>query len=494
MIRQVQVVNKKQIIYIILAILISFTVFLTGYTTDSSPVELYRVYLEGETIGYITSEVELNEYIDKKEAELKAKYKVDKIYAPKNLKIIKEIAYNKSISSVQKIYSLIKQKAPFTINGYTVTIKGVEEIQEGKKYTSDNVIVNVLDKEIFTEALKTTMNVFVSESDYQDYINKTQAKINNTGKIIENVYIQNEMTIKQNKLSVNDKIFLDSEELSKFLLFGTLDAQKTYKVKEGDTIEDVSYNNKLSVEEFLIINDDFNSSDNLLYPGEIVKLGVVKPTFKLIEEDHVVELETEKYKTEIVYDNSLLVGVERVKQKGKNGTNKVTKKIKKANGEIVSAVVVSSEVMTPAKNKIIVRGKGTISTGSLGSWAWPTKTPYVITSNYGWRWGKFHDGLDISGTGHGSPIYAANDGVVVEAAYTSFNGNYIIINHNNGYYTNYGHMSKLLVKKGDIVSIGQQIGKMGSTGFSTGTHLHFGVWKGYPYVGGTSINPISVCR
>lgn len=487
--------NKKQIISIVLAILISSMVFLTGYTSSYSPVELYRVYLGGETIGYINSEEELNEYIDKKEAELKSKYKVDKIYAPKNLKIIKEIGYNKSISSVEKIYSIIKEKEPFTINGYAVTIKGVEEIQEGKKYRSDNVIVNVLDKEVFTEALKTTMNVFVSESDYQDYINKTQSKINDTGKIIENVYIQNEITIKQNKLSVNDKIFLDSEELSKFLLFGTLDAQKTYKVKQGDTIEDVSYNNKLSVEEFLIINDDFNSSDNLLYPGEIVKLGVVKPTFKLIEEDHVVELETEKYKTEIVYDNNLLVGVERVKQKGKNGTNKVTKKIKKSNGEIVSAVVVSSEVMTPAKNKIIVRGKGTISTGSLGSWAWPTKTPYVITSNYGWRWGKMHEGIDISGTGHGSPIYAANDGIVEKSTYASINGKYIVINHNNGYYTIYAHMSELLVKEGDIVTIGQQIGKMGSTGFSTGPHLHFGISKGFPgRSSSTNLNPLSVLK
>ena len=71
-------------------------------------------------------------------------------------------------------------------------------------------------------------------------------------------------------------------------------------------------------------------------------------------------------------------------------------------------------------------------------------------------------------------------------------GHYIIINHNNGYYTNYGHLSARLVKKGDIVSIGQQIGKMGATGFAFGTHLHFGVWKGYPYVGGKSINPAKI--
>lgn len=484
--------NKKTIIYTILAVAISSVVFFTGYTKYSNPVQLYRVYLSGKTIGYIKSEEELNNYIDKKEKEIKEKYNVEKVYAPKDLNIIKEETYNKKVSSVSNIYSQIKNVSPFTIMGYTVTIKGVEESDEDETYMTDTVVVNVLNKKIFTDALKKTINVFVSEDKYKDYVNKTQEKITDTGSIIENMYIENEITIKQNKISTNDKIFSDSEELSKFLLFGTLEEQKKYIVKEGDTIEQVSYDNKLSVEEFLIANTEFNSSDNLLYPGEQVTLGVIKPAFKLVEEDHVVQMETTKYKTEIVYDDSLMKGIERVKQKGNNGTTKVTKKIKKSNGEVVSAVVISSQEVVPAVNKVIVRGKGSVSTGSLGSWAWPTKTPYVITSGWGWRWGKFHDGLDISGTGFGSPIYAANDGVVAESNYTSYNGHYIIINHNNGYYTNYGHLSARLVKKGDIVSIGQQIGKMGASGFAFGTHLHFGVWKGYPYVGGKSINPAKI--
>lgn len=259
----------------------------------------------------------------------------------------------------------------------------------------------------------------------------------------------------------------------------------------------MAYNNKLSVEEFLIANTEFNSSDNLLYPGQTISLAAARPAFKLIEEDHVVEDEVNKYKTEVVYDESMMVGVERVKQQGHNGKNRVTKKIKKANGEVVSAVVIESSEIEPTVNKIIVRGKGTISVGSVGAggWAWPTKTPYQITSNYGWRWGKIHKGLDISGTGYGSPIYAANDGVVEAATSYYPNGIFVVINHKNGIYTIYAHMSALLVKKGDIVTIGQQIGRMGKTGFATGTHLHFGVWKGYPdRSSSTSINPFTLYR
>ena len=492
--------NKKTIIYIVIALLISSTVFFIDKSQDKGPRELYRVYLDGATIGYIESEDELNGYIDKQESQLKNTYKVDKVYAPKNLKIVKEISYDKDVKTTSQIYNMIKNKEPFTIEGYTITMGATSDDTDFGEYSTDTTTINVLDKEVFTKALKSTMNVFISEKDYNNYINKTQKEITNTGTIIENVYIENEITIKKNKISTNDKIYTDSDELSKFLLFGTLEAQKTYTVKTGDTIEQVSYDNKLSVEEFLIANTEFNSVDNLLYPGEVVTLGVLKPGFKLVEEDHVVELETSKYKTEVEYDNSMFVGTEKVKQEGENGVNKVTKKIKKANGATVSAIVISSEVIQPTKNKIIVRGKAqrttsdTYNTGDLGTWAWPTKTPYVITSPFGYRWGKLHEAVDISVTGHGSPIYAANDGVVEESRYDSYNGNFIIINHNNGYYTIYAHLSALLVKKGQDVTIGQQIGRMGSTGHAYGTHLHFGLYKGYPYRGGTPLNPMRLYK
>lgn len=487
--------NKKNLFFIIIAAIISSSIFFVGYTNKTNPKNLYRVYLSGKTIGYINSKKELEDYIDVKEAEIKSKYNVDNVYAPKNLNVVNEITYNKKISSIEEIYNIIKKQAPFTISGYTINIKGVEEINETSKTYTDDVVINVLDKSIFEEAVNQIIKVFVDEKDYNKYKLNSQEKITNTGKIIESIYIQNEMTIKQNKISTSDMIFTNTSDLSKYLLFGTLEEQKKYIVKPGDTIEKISYNNKLSVEEFLIANKEFNDSSNLLYDGQEVTLGILKPAFKTIEEDYVVEFEDSNYKTEIVYDNSMLSGVERVKQQGVNGKNKVSKKVKKINGEVKSAVVIESQEIVPAQNKIIVRGNGTISIGRVGNWAWPTKTPYVITSGYGWRWGKIHKGLDISGTGHGSPIYAANDGVVLESRYDSFNGNFIVINHNNGYYTIYAHMSALLVKKGDIVTIGQQIGKMGATGYAFGAHLHFGVWRGYPdRSASTSVNPLSLYR
>lgn len=491
--------NKKVILGVIISLIISSIALFVSYKKLYYPVELYHVYIEGKTIGYIESKKELEDYINRVELSIKNKYNVKNVYSPKNLNIVKEMSYNSKASDVKDIYEKIKKISPFTIKGYIVTIKGVEKTELDKKYKSEDVKINILDKNIFETAFKKTIFTFVKEEDYDNFINKTQKEITDAGTLIEDIYIKNDITIKESRISVDDEIFTDADLLTKYLLFGTLDTQKTYNVKQGDTIEQISLNNKISTNEFLIANTEFTSADNLLYPGQTVTLGIVRPQFELVEEDHIVSIEDKKFKTEIVYDDTMLYGSEKVKQEGKNGKSKVTKKIQKVNGEIEYAQIVSNEVVTPSVNRIIVRGSGSVITGpgeiisgNLGTWSWPTTSPYVISSGFQWRWGAFHDGLDITGTGYGSPIYAANDGTVTDSSFTSQNGYYIIIDHHNGIQTIYGHLSKLLVKAGQNVTIGQKIGLMGSTGVSTGVHLHFGVWRGKPYYGGTAINPMSL--
>ena len=276
------------------------------------------------------------------------------------------------------------------------------------------------------------------------------------------------------------------------LLFGTTEEQEKYTVQSGDLISDIAYKNKLSVQEFLIANPEFTSENNLLYEGQVVNLGLINPLFKLIEEDHVVELQTETFETKIEYDENMVAGYEKVKQNGENGTIKVTKKVQKLNGEIQSAVITQTETIKPTINKIIVKGSKIIPTvGDVGVWAWPTIKPYQSTSGFGWRGYKMHQGIDIAGTGCNSPIYAANNGVVDKSGWNSTNGNYIYINHNNGYYTVYAHLATRDVSVGQTVSMGQKIGTMGRTGLASGCHLHFSISKGYPFVGGVFMNPFN---
>ncbi len=98
----------------------------------------------------------------------------------------------------------------------------------------------------------------------------------------------------------------------------------------------------------------------------------------------------------------------------------------------------------------------------------------VLTSPYGQRWGKTHEGIDIGGE-IGTDILAADSGTVLLSRWVDGYGNYIELEHKNGYKTIYGHCDSLLVDEGDIVSRGQKIATMGNTGNSTGPHLHFEV-------------------
>lgn len=136
-----------------------------------------------------------------------------------------------------------------------------------------------------------------------------------------------------------------------------------------------------------------------------------------------------------------------------------------------------------------LQGKG----GSIGTgtYTWPTPGYRNITSNYGMRYhpilkvNKLHTGIDI-GAPSGAKIVAADGGTVIYSGWLGAYGNAIIIDHGAGISTLYGHQSARLVSVGAKVSKGQTIGKVGSTGWSTGAHLHFEVRKK-----GSPVNPRS---
>ncbi len=473
---------------------------------STTPQTVYRVYLKGKSLGIVKSKKELEEYIDQEQKSLKRQYHVDKVYAPDDLDIVKEITYNNKTKTPKQIYEEIKDKSPFTIRGYAIVIKGLKtQNNEGKKIKTKDQTIYVLDKDVFTNSVETTVKSFIKEEDYENFKNDTQKKIKNTGKLIENIYIENKILIKKQNIPVTKKIYTKEEDLNKYLLFGTTKAQKKYIVKTGDTISDVSFNNKLSNEEFLIANPEFKDENSLLFPGQEVTLGILKPQFNLVEEDHVVSLQEKKYTTEVRYDNEKMIGQEEVVQQGVNGQNRVTQKIKKVNGDTTNVVITDTEEVKPAINEVIVRGgkKSNYSSwdghgsapNSTGYWYWPTIVPYYLSSGFGYRWGSLHDGQDIAGCGEGSPIYAAQAGTVVASSNGAFigSGEAILIDHHNGYYTMYAHMCTgcRYVGVGANVNRGQVIGGMGHTGNATGTHLHFSIWRGYPYRGGVAINPLN---
>jgi murein DD-endopeptidase MepM/ murein hydrolase activator NlpD len=118
-------------------------------------------------------------------------------------------------------------------------------------------------------------------------------------------------------------------------------------------------------------------------------------------------------------------------------------------------------------------------------WLLPLQCKYEITTMYAMRWGEFHYGVDLA-CAYGTPIHAAADGTVVLAQYYGGFGFCIMIDHGGGVLTIYGHASSLKAKVGDKVKAGDVVSYVGSTGFSTGDHLHYEI-----HLNGTPTDPIA---
>jgi murein DD-endopeptidase MepM/ murein hydrolase activator NlpD len=124
----------------------------------------------------------------------------------------------------------------------------------------------------------------------------------------------------------------------------------------------------------------------------------------------------------------------------------------------------------------------TVQHVSGAGFVWPVNAP--ITSPFGWRWGRMHEGVDL-GAAYGTPIAAAAAGVVIYAGWEDGYGNLVVIDHGGGLATAYGHQSRIAVSVGQSVSQGELVGYVGSTGHSTGPHLHFEV-----RVNGQAVDPL----
>ncbi len=132
--------------------------------------------------------------------------------------------------------------------------------------------------------------------------------------------------------------------------------------------------------------------------------------------------------------------------------------------------------------RLQVEGKdrNTALTYNEDEFIWPVEDIDRITSTFGMRWGQFHNGIDLPKT-KGTPVLSASDGMVALTGYDSGYGNSILIEGRNNLFTRYSHNSVLLVKKGEFVRAGQIIALLGSTGNSTGNHLHFEIlYKNIP--------------
>jgi murein DD-endopeptidase MepM/ murein hydrolase activator NlpD len=238
-------------------------------------------------------------------------------------------------------------------------------------------------------------------------------------------------------------------------------AWESYKVKKGDSVSKIAANHALSMD--AIIASNYISNAKLLREGDILRIPNMD-------------------------------GIPYTVKKG-DALSKISNAMGVPLEVILDANDIQSETLTPGKVLFIPGAKMRSEDLKVilgDSFIYPIRGR--LTSPFGWRNDpisgvrRYHAALDLAAA-MGTPIKAAMDGRVSTVGVNSVYGKYIIISHANGYQTMYAHMSATSVNQGALVSQGTKIGEVGSTGYSTGPHLHFAIYKN-----GRAVNPLDFLK
>ncbi len=240
-----------------------------------------------------------------------------------------------------------------------------------------------------------------------------------------------------------------------------MSAIRKHIVREGDTLSDIAQQYKIDVDTLLGANP--KAGENLNIGDELVILpqkGVL----------HIVDIGDSLWRIANIY------GVD-------------VRSIITANRRTNEQLTIGETLFIPggkllAKNDTGPQRSETVSRGGVSRIVWPANGEF--SSPFGYRWGRLHAGIDIAND-VGTPVRAAMAGRVTYTGWYSGYGYTVMIKHGQGYETLYGHLSDYVVENGQYVNTGQVIAYMGSTGNSTGPHLHFEV-----HINGEPVNPVNV--
>jgi murein DD-endopeptidase MepM/ murein hydrolase activator NlpD len=302
---------------------------------------------------------------------------------------------------------------------------------------------------------------------------------------VQSVRIIEPVDLLHREIQPND--VLDEQEVMDRLMKGDVKPTQ-YKVQEGDTPGHIA--EKLGVPMELIYSKNQDNTDlierDLIRPGDVLDVTMLQPAVTIESVEKVTETIEVQYDTIYEEDATMRKGQTKTIRSGDNGMKKVTYLLTKVNGLLMDEQVTDEVILKEPVPAVVKRGTKIVLGEGTGKFSWPVVSAQV-SSGYGARWGRQHKGIDI--ISKNKSILAADTGKVIFAGTKDAYGNAVIVDHQNGYQTLYAHLSKISVKKGDVVEKGDKLGTMGSTGRSTGVHLHFEV-----EVNGVVKNPMSYLR
>lgn len=441
----------------------------------ANTVPFYNVMLDGQVVGEISDPKKVDQLIaDKAEQLKKADTPVLAELDEQAVTYTDERAYKKVTDDAATLDRLSGMLTTHPV-GVKVKIDGEVVGIVRDQQTADALLQRVKDKYVPVKAKKSGTEVqtlSLAAGSNEEKLDKEVQRTVTSVTFVEKVATE--------KTDIDASQIADPDELFEKLTKGE-PVPRTYTVKEGDCVGCIASKFNISGE-FIYKNNPWIKND-LIKVGDVIDLSTEKPPILNVNStEQVVQIETIDPPIEYKTNDDMKVGQTKVISQGKEGQQQVTYRILNRNGEEIEEEIVDRKVLKAATPTIIMKGTKVIRGEGTGKFSWPV-SGHRITSYLGKRWGRMHNGIDLIGN---SSIKAADDGVIIYAGYKGALGNCIIIDHKNGFQTVYGHMKKLKAKKGQIVEKGDSIGVMGSTGHSTGTHLHFEI-----HLNGKLKNPLS---
>lgn len=442
--------NKKQLTYIGIAGVLLLFLSVTFYKYYTS-LTAYEIKMEGRVLGIVREKENFTSIMEEVKEEIEEVYKQE-LVLPEDIEFIKVRAKDEKLTALETLEKNMKMQLDVKVKSVAIIVNGEQ-------------VALVRDENTAQEILDTLKTMYLEE-DSEDQ----EVKFGETVEIGEVV--------------TDVGVIREKEDALDYILKGT-DEERVHKVAKGESMWTIAHKYGLSVDDVIKANPDINPKT--LQIGQEISLVVPKPYISVQTREYKVYNEAIPFDTKYTQTNSLYEGDKKITVQGVEGKKEVKAYIIKENGIEIDREIIEEKVLSEPKTRVIARGtKPRPPTVATGVFTNPTRGR--ITSRFGMRWGRKHNGIDIAAS-IGTPITAADAGKVSFVGRSGTYGKLVIIDHENGYQTYYAHCNSFLVKKGERVYKGQKIATVGNTGRSTGPHLHFEVRKN-----GTPINPLNFVK
>lgn len=457
-------------------LVVSIILLLAGNRATAAEIakitSIQHVYVDEEFIGSVTDETEIENLVSEKVGEAEADYPNYTFDEEAQMTLVQENVFNAEVDEEQTIKELEDELA-VRATAYEIII-------------GHQVVAYVPSKRDAKEVLKKINLLYMDEEELSDYESKQEAgKSVQSGSLKEKqsriLSIEYAAPVTWKETTVKpDKLMTVNETIS--LIEKGKEEEGTYEATGKEDFEMVADRYDMKLEQLIRLNPDLEEG-NRINEGQKVQVTVVVPYLDVLVEREVLKESEIPFERKVIKDKNLLKGESIVEQEGHEGIQAFTYKVTETNGEKISETIVKKEITEHDQKEIIRKGTKVIPSEGSGTFGWPADGGY-ISSKQGHRWGKLHKGIDIARPTTRS-IKAADHGVVEFAGHSGGYGNKVTINHNNGYKTIYAHLDSIDIEAGQKIEKGMKIGSMGSTGNSTGVHLHFEIYKN-----GVLANPV----